>query len=159
MHFLACSLHITLVLPRSTISRLVCLYYDCRWAYWSAPLVTWQTRWYHQRKLHGRRVHRQCLGLYLSMQSSLCIIASWTHAVNSLGDILSPSLAPLSSLILSLSLWSFRTEVAPLYKSLISLSRSSMNVPSSSLRVTMLFLPRLCFLLMALRPLLFFQCF
>jgi len=42
---------------------------------------------------------------------------------------------------------------------LISLSRSLMSVPSSSFRVTMLFLPRLCFLLMVLRPLLFFSAF
>ena len=36
------------------------------------------------------------------------------HAVNSFGDMLSRCLAPLCRLILSLSLWNFGVDVAPL---------------------------------------------
>ena len=50
----------------------------------------------------------------LPSKSILFMIVSWRHAVKGLGDILSLCLAPISSLIFSL--WSFRTEVAPLYK-------------------------------------------
>ena len=50
----------------------------------------------------------------LSSQLILLIMASCRHAVKSLGEMLSPCLTPLCSLILSLSLWSFRVDVAPL---------------------------------------------
>ena len=50
----------------------------------------------------------------LSFQLILLIMASCRHAVKSLGDMLSSCLTPFCSLILSLSLWSFRVDVAPL---------------------------------------------
>ena len=53
-----------------------------------------------------------------SSQSILLMMASWRHAVKSFGEMLSSCLAPLSRLILLLSLWSFSVDVAPLYKSL-----------------------------------------
>ena len=53
----------------------------------------------------------------LSFWLILPIIASWRQAVKSIGEMLSPCLAPLSSLIFSLSRYSFKVEVAPLYRS------------------------------------------
>ena len=50
----------------------------------------------------------------LSSQLISLITASCRHAVKSLGDMLSPCLTLLCSLIVSLSLWSFRVDVAPL---------------------------------------------
>ena len=50
----------------------------------------------------------------LSSQLILLIMASCRNAVKSLGEMLSPCLTPLCGLILSLSLWSFRVDVAPL---------------------------------------------
>ena len=43
--------------------------------------------------------------------------ASWRQAVKSFGEMLSPCLAPLSSLIFLLSRCTFKVEVAPLYGS------------------------------------------
>ena len=52
--------------------------------------------------------------IHLSSQLILLIMASCRHAVKSLGEIVSPCLTPLCSLILSLYLWSFRVDAAPL---------------------------------------------
>ena len=50
----------------------------------------------------------------LTSQLILWIMSSCRHAVKSFGEILSPCLTPLCRLILSLSLWSVRVDVAPL---------------------------------------------
>ena len=113
LHFLACSLNITLVLPRCKL----------RPAWFACPLnvsdkvvnssgdlgnkmiSSAQIRW----ERYSPSIFRP-----LPSKSILFMIACWRHAVKYLGEKLSPCLAPLSSLIFSL--WSFRTEVAPFYK-------------------------------------------
>ena len=52
--------------------------------------------------------------IHLPSQLIMLIMASCRHAVKGFGEILSPCLTPLCRLILSLSLWSFRVDVAPL---------------------------------------------
>ena len=54
------------------------------------------------------------VSINLSSQLILLTIASCRHAVKSFGEMSSPYLTPLCRLFLSLSMWSFRVDVAPL---------------------------------------------
>ena len=71
------------------------------------------TRTISSEKIKSDRCSPSML-IHLSSQLILLIRLPCRHAVKSFGEMLSPCLTPLCEVILSLSLWCFKVDVAPL---------------------------------------------
>ena len=110
---LTCLLHITLVFPRCILRPTGLL---MSWKSWSISCsfeVELAMRTISSAKIRWDKYSPSILTPLFS-QLILLMMAYCRHDVNSLGEMLSPCLAPLLSMIFSLSLWSHRTDVASL---------------------------------------------